>query len=311
MKILIFMVFLFCNSFSIAQNVLQAEYFIDTDAGVGNNSLVTLTNPLPDGTYNFNINLATTSVGYHKLYIRTKDSDGKWGITTRRNIEVTSTNTTKKIVAGEYFFDTDPGFNAANTIVITPQDSVILQNFTTVTNALTVGYHKLYLRLKDNDGNWSLTTRRIMEMYISNTHLITVAEYFFDTDAGVGSSNLVNFGLPLADGNFAFKIPFDKIPIGSNTLYVRVRDSSNKNWSITQFKKDSLVTSIQSGKWSQPSTWSSNKIPDANTIVLLYHNVDVDIVNATCKSLTPYGNSVVCIVEAGKAINITGKNKLD
>jgi hypothetical protein len=306
MKILIFMLLISCNLLAISQTVLQAEYFIDTDAGVGNNSLVTLTNPLPDGTYNFNINLATTSAGYHKLYIRIKDSDGKWGITTRRNIEVTST-ATKKIVGGEYFFDNDPGFSAANTIVITPQDSIFLQNFSIITNALTVGYHKLYLRLKDTDGNWSLTSRRNMEIYISNTLLITAAEYFFNTDVGIGSSNLVNFVSPLADGSFAFKIPFDKIPIGSNTLYIRPKDSSNKNWGITQFKKDSVVTSMQAGKWSQPSTWSSNKIPDANTVVLLYHNVDVDIINATCKSLTPYGNNIVFIVEAGKAINITGK----
>jgi hypothetical protein len=306
MKILLFMLLIFCNLFAISQTVLQAEYFIDTDAGVGNNSLITLTNPLPDGTYNLNINLATTSAGYHKLYIRTKDIDGKWGITTRRNIEVTST-ATKKIVGGEYFFDNDPGYNAANSILITPQDSAILQNFSAATNALSVGYHKLYIRLNDNEGNWTLTTRRNIEVYTSNTFLITAAEYFFNTDLGVGNANQVNFGSLLADGNFAFKIPFDKIPIGSNTLYIRPKDSSNKNWGITQFKKDSVVTSIQAGKWSQPSTWSSNKIPDANTVVLLYHNVDVDIINATCKSLTPYGNNVVFIVEAGKAINITGK----
>jgi hypothetical protein len=307
MKILIFIVLLFYNTLALAQTVLQAEYFIDTDAGVGNNSLVTLTNPLPDGTYNFNINLATTAVGYHKLYIRTKDSDGKWGITTRRNIEVTSTNTTKKMVGGEYFFDTDPGFNAANAILIAPQDSAILQNFSAATNALSVGYHKLYIRLKDNDSNWTLTTKRNVEVYTSNTFLITAAEYFFNTDLGVGNSNLVNFGSLLADGSFAFKIPFDKIPIGSNTLYVRARDSTNKNWSITQLKKDSVITSLQTGKWSQASTWSSNKIPDANTIVLLYHNVDVDIINATCKSLFLYSNNIACIIEAGKAINITGK----
>jgi hypothetical protein len=307
MKIVLSIFLLFYNVITTGQTVLQAEYFIDTDAGFGNNSLVTLTNPLPDGTYNFNVNLSGSSIGYHKLYLRTKDSDGKWGITTKRNIEVISTNTTKKIIAGEYFFNTDPGFNAANTIVFASQDSAILQNFSAITNALTAGYHKLYMRLKDNVGNWSISSKRNMEMYISSPYVIAGAEYFFNTDLGVGSSNLVNFGSPLADSSFSFKIPFDKIPIGSNTLYIRPRDSTNKNWGITQLKKDSVVTSIQSGKWSQVSTWSNNKIPDANTVVLLYHNVDVDITNATCKSLAAYGNSVVCIVEAGKAINITGK----
>ena len=58
--------------------------------------------------------------------------------------------------------------------------------------------------------------------------------------------------------------------------------------------------------WSDPATWSNNKIPDANTVVLLYHNVTVNI-NATCKSLTPYGNNAACNVMTGKLLNINGK----
>ena len=113
--------------FSIGQNVVQAEYFLDTDLGFGNNTLVNLT-PSPDGTFPFNINLSTASAGYHKLYIRTKDSDGNWSITSRRNIEVVPA-TLSRITNGEYFFDTDPGYGAGNTITISPQDSAILAKF--------------------------------------------------------------------------------------------------------------------------------------------------------------------------------------
>jgi len=297
---------MFYGATAAAQNVVYAEYFVDTDAGVGNNTLITLANPLPDGSYNFNIALTNVPVGYHKVYIRTKDSDGNWSIVARRHVEVISSDINKRIVSGEYFFDTDPGFEAASVITVTPQDSAILQNFTAATGALSIGYHKLYTRFKDNDGNWSLTSRRNVEVFNNGIYTIAGVEYFFNTDPGAGSATPITFGTPMEDGSFSFHIPIENVPTGAHTLYLRARDSSNNNWSITQWQKDSVVTSVQSGKWSQPATWSNNKIPDSNTVVLLYHNVDVDITDAICKSLTPYRNNVVCIIEAGKALTITG-----
>jgi hypothetical protein len=291
-----------------AQNVVQAEYAIDIDSGVGKNKFITLANPQSDGSYNLNINLSGVAPGYHKLYIRTKDSDGKWSFTSRRNIEVISPNSVKKITGGEYFFDIDPGFNAATPITITLQDSIILQNFTAAVGSLSVGYHKLYIRTKDSNNNWSQTSRRNVEVINSVTAFITGAEYFFSTDAGVGNANPVSFGVPLQDGSFSFKIPLDKIPTGSNTLYIRARDSVNNSWSITQWQKDSVITSSGLDSiWSRPATWSNNKVPDANTVVLLHHKVYVDTNTATCKSLVSYRNDAQCIVLPNMKITITGK----
>lgn len=291
---------------STAQNVVQAEYFLDVDAGFGSNTPVTLSNPQPDGTYNFNINLAGVSRGYHKLYIRVKDSNGKWSFTSRRNIEVTSSNSNKRIVGGEYFFDTDPGFNAATPITVDVQDLVVLQNFAATTNALPIGYHKLYIRLKDIDGNWSLTARRNVEVINTPVYLVAGAEFFFNNDPGPGTATPVAFSTPLADGSFSFKIPLASIPAGAYRLYIRARDSINHRWSITQWQTDSVVTSIKSGLWSQPATWSNNKVPDINTIVLLYHNVEVDITDAVCRSLTTNKSDVLCTIQPGKALRIAG-----
>lgn len=291
---------------SSAQNTVQAEYAIDVDMGIGNNNFINLANPQPDGSYNLNINLAGVSVGYHKLYFRTKDSDGKWSFTSRRNIEVISTNSVKKnVTGGEYFFDTDPGYNAGTPMTVNTQDTLVMQNFTAVITTLPVGYHKLYIRTKDNNNNWSLTTRRNVEVIKSVTSLIAGAEYFFNIDSGVSNANSVSFGVPAQDGSFSFKIPIDKIPTGAHTLYIRAKDSVNNNWSLTQSLTDSVITSVQDGNWSQPGTWSNNKIPGAGTVVMLYHNVEVDI-DATCKSITPYRTSAKCTVMAGKSLKITG-----
>ncbi|MEO6723532.1 MAG: hypothetical protein ABIN67_24405 [Ferruginibacter sp.] len=291
---------------AMAQNVVAAEYFLDIDAGVGKNSLVSLTNPQPNGTYNLNVNLAGAAIGYHKLYIRTRDSNGNWSITTRKNIEIISSNSQSNMVAGEYFFDADPGFSLASSISVSTQGAIILQNFNATIAGLSLGYHKLYTRFRDTDGKWSITARRNVEVINPNVYVIAGAEYFFNTDPGVGLASKIAFLTPKPGGTFSFKIPITAIPPGSHTLYLRAKDSVNSNWSITQQKSDSIVTTVHSGLWSQPATWSNNKVPDANTIVLLYHDVEVDIINAVCRSLTPYGINVSCTVDPGKALTITG-----
>lgn len=293
---------------AIAQNVVQAEYFIDTDAGAGNNTLLTLASPQPDGTYNFNVSLAGQAVGYHKLYIRVKDSDGKWSITARRNFEVISPAVVKRVTSGEYFFDTDPGFNNASAISITNPDEIILQNFATVTNGLSKGYHKLYIRVKDNDGNWGTTARRNVEIIKNEAYVVAGAEYFFNTDPGAGAGSPVIFPTVSADSSFTFKIPLSQIPAGTHTLYIRARDSANNNWSHTQWEQDSVITSSGlDSVWSRPATWSNGKVPDSNTVVILRHKVYVDITTAVCKSLAPYKAPAECIVWPNMKLAVLGR----
>lgn len=230
------LILLLCSGLSIAslaQNIVQAEYFIDTDLGFGKNSLFNFT-PASDGTFHLPVSVSGFQPGYHKLYIRTKDSDGKWSLTARRNIEVFASDAKTTIVKGEYFIDTDPGFGMAMPITITSPDSAILQNFSAVASTLSEGYHKLYGRLLDNKGKWSLTFRRNMEVYKSINTNVVEAEYFFKTDNGFGNCSPVVFATPSPDGTFAFTIPAGQIPADADTLFVRVRDDIENKWSLTR-----------------------------------------------------------------------------
>ena len=170
------------------------------------------------------------------MYIRTKDSDGKWGLTARRNIELLQSLAKTIIVSGEYFIDADPGFGTAIPITIATPDSIILQNFTAVASGLSEGYHKLYGRFKDNQGKWGLTFRRNMEIYKSDTTKVMKAEYFFRTDQGFGDCASVTFASPAADGSFSFNIPRSTIPAGADTLFIRVQDDMENRWSLTQWQ---------------------------------------------------------------------------
>lgn len=308
--ILVLLAFLNLAFFAYAQNVVQLEYSLDTDAGVGRNRLVNLT-PSPDGNFPVTVDLSGVQAGYHMLYIRTKDDNGVWSRTSRKYIRVLPLQTQEQIVAGEYFFDLDPGVGTAGAIVVSPQDSLVMQNFTATVSGLSSGPHKLYIRLRDSYGRWSQTLRSTVEVVPVQTQLVVQGEYYFDRDPGFGSGTVINIspqdsmvmlnftaatsGLPpgqhilyerlidtygkrsqttrriidvvknpdtsyiasleyffntdpgignadpikipgpLQNGVFTFNIPPNKLPPGTDTLFMRTQDSSDYNWSLTKW----------------------------------------------------------------------------
>ena len=245
MKTILILFFTALSMAALAQDttVVQLEYFFDSDYGIGNNTVLNVT-PAADGTFPFTASIKNLSVGNHKLYIRTKDSNGKWSFTARRNVEVFTPDAKVNIVSGEYFIDADPGFGSGFPIAISSPDSAIsLLNFPAATSSLSVGYHKLYGRLKDNLGRWSQTFRRNIEVYKNDTNYITKVEYFFKEDKGFGNCDSVVFASPSVDGTFTFNIPLSSIPAGADTLFIRAGDSSENKWSLTAPKKisDSII----------------------------------------------------------------------
>src|ERR1019366_6415995 len=103
-----------------------------------------------------------------------------------------------------------------------------------VTSGLSEGFHKLYGRFLDNEGRWSITFRRNMEVYISDTTKVIKAEYFFRTDLGFGNCVSATFSNPAADGTFTFNIPLSSIPANADTLFIRVQNDKENRWSITR-----------------------------------------------------------------------------
>lgn len=240
-KVTILFCLLAVFSFVKAQNVIQAEYFIDTDPGFGNAAFALI--PSVDSTWQLpNVSSTGLSLGYHKLYVRTQDSNGMWSHTTRYNFEIVPSLVKDSVMIGEWFIDNDPAFGMATPIVITNKDSDITQPFNIPAAAFTglsLGYHKLYGRTKDNNGEWSHTFRKNIELIqTEDTMKVVEVEYFFvdSTDLGFGNCHSYYFPQPFADDSVTFNIPFDEIPFKANdTLFVRVRDSVNNRWSHTVY----------------------------------------------------------------------------
>ncbi len=143
------------------------------------------------------------------------------------------------LVAAEYFFDTDPGAGQAAVLNISSgQEVSFAEEISTV--GLVLGSHTLYVRTRDNEGFWSLTNQ--MSVFIQDTvtdesinqnRLIVAAEYFFDTDLGIGSGNTISVPSPVASISNNLNIDVSGLTTGDHTLYLRTQ-SDDGIWSLAQ-----------------------------------------------------------------------------
>ena len=215
---------------SDAADIVAAEYFIDTDSGAG----LGLPIPVSNGVVvNFTANVpAGTVPGFHFIGIRTKDSDGKWGLFENRGFFVSDAAATDaaNIVAAEYFIDADPG--AGNGLPITVSNGAIVNFTASVPAGTTTGFHFIAIRTKDATGKWGLFESRgffVSEASGISAANIVAAEYFIDTDPGSGSGSPI----PVSNGaivNFTANIPAG-IVNGFHFLAIRIKDADGK-WGL-------------------------------------------------------------------------------
>ncbi len=226
--------FYLSTSTNDAAAINAAELFIDTDPGVGNGTAIT---PITSGnTVSFTTPIATAALtpGFHTLGIRTQDINGQWGLYESRGFYIsTSTNDASAINAAEYFIDTDPG--PGNGVTITPISSGNTVSFTTPipSTSLATGFHFLAIRTRDINGQWGLYESR--GFYIStstgNAPDITAAEFFVDTDPGVGNGTTIT---PITSGNtvsFTTPIATTSLAPGFHFLAIRTKDNSGQ-WGL-------------------------------------------------------------------------------
>jgi len=142
---------------SNVSSVVAAEYFFDSDPGPGNATPTSL------GVFGAVVNFTATvpenlSPGFHWLGIRTKDSDGKWGLYDRRQFYLTGAAVDMtSITAAEYFFDHDPGVGNGSPLTFTSSGYTVSQTFSIpIPSGMPGGPHWLTMRVKDQQGNWSL-----------------------------------------------------------------------------------------------------------------------------------------------------------
>ncbi|MCK9422749.1 MAG: T9SS type A sorting domain-containing protein [Bacteroidales bacterium] len=226
---------LFLSLTGLSQNITKVEYFIDTDPGQGLAVNVPVT-PAPDiSDLNFTINIGSLSVGFHNLFIRSKDANSIWSMNYIRSFYKEFMNDPlPNITKMEFFFDTDPGFGHATNIPVTPGTNLINLSFIIDISQAGAGFHNLFIRGKDGYGKWGMIAIRPFYKEPSGAVLpnITRVEYFIGTDPGMGKGTSVSFTPGTNLTNLAFPVESSGLPDGTYNLFVRSKDAIGK-WGLT------------------------------------------------------------------------------
>lgn len=233
------------------QQVVAAEYFIDTDPGAGQGIAIPITAGTDLNNLPATIQVNGLSNGIHRLYLRTKSAEGRWSLTQFKDFQIDFNPAypappiaAQNIIAAEYFFDTDPGTGNGINIPVAPGTD--LNNITATINTagLALGTHRLYLRTRSQEGSWSIT--QVKELVVDADFgypaappaplNVVAAEYFIDTDPGAGQGTAIAITPALDLNNIATNVTTSGLPLGTHRLYLRTKSQEGR-WSITQFSE--------------------------------------------------------------------------
>ncbi|MBN8653723.1 MAG: gliding motility-associated C-terminal domain-containing protein [Cytophagales bacterium] len=268
---LTFLFLLLISSSTFAQSLIRAEYFFNTDPGIGNATPITLTANTGNLVFTTTIPTGALPSGFHQLAIRVKETGGRWSHLEGRGFYITAaTSNSANITAAEYFFDTDPGHGNGMPIAVTAGATA---NFTVSipTTSLSAGFHFLVIRTKGLDGKWGLFEGRGFYITSSTTDVpnLVAAEYFFDTDPGQGNGT----ALPItagANANFVASVPTSSLTPGFHFVAVRTKGANGK-WGIFEAR----------GFYISSSTSNSANIVTAE----YFFDADPGLGNATALSI--------------------------
>ena len=230
----------------------RVEYFFDTDPGLGQGTAINIPAGATSGTFSQNLDLSGIADGFHTLYIRARNQNGAWShLQTRPFIKTfISAGGTVEVPLNrvEYFFDTDPGLGQGTAINIPAgaTSGTFSQNLDL--SGIADGFHTLYIRARNQNGAWShMQTRPFIKTQVTaggtgDNMPIIAAEYFFDTDPGIGVAHPIS--LPENTGGdvtVAFDAQVAGLSIGTHILYVRAK--SQRGWSHVQGKEVTVLAS--------------------------------------------------------------------
>ena len=205
------------------EEFVRLEYFFD-DADPGHGKAM----PLSGYDKDMQSVVSTLSVegllpGTHLLNVRGMDASGQWSSVISRPFLVIAVQPAIPFV--EYFFDEDPGYGKGIAIMDTETG---IHQIAIDLDGLTPGAHLLYVRSRNEEGQWSVTVSR--PLYVYRQADIVALEYFFD-DNDPGRGKATNIPLP-ADKNsqIVFEVRLDGLIVGDHLLNVRTKDSRG-HWS--------------------------------------------------------------------------------
>ncbi len=232
---------LFFKDIVPANNINRIEYFIDSDPGFGNGIAVSFTPGSDVANLFWTVDLTVLANGFHNILVRARDDDGNWSVTNKWLFfkDIIPAATVNKL---EYFIDTDPGFGNGSNVSITAGADVANIFWTVDVTGLTNGFHNIFMRSKDNAGNWSLTNKWLFFKDIIPAANVNKLEYYIDTDPGFGNGSNVSITAGADVADVFYTVDVTGLSNGFHNIFIRSKDNAG-NWSLTNrwlFFKDIL-----------------------------------------------------------------------
>lgn len=216
-----------------------AEYFFNTDPGLGNGTAVTMTGTSDTKTYT--IPLPTGMIGFNNLYIRSKNTDSKYAFYERVPFYVYTPpppqGDLKPITAAEFFIDDDPGLGSGT--ALTASGSDVNKTYVLPLPEDLRGFHQLYIRMKNQDNVWTFyekVTFFIYELADLTISPLSTGEFFYDTDPGIGNGKVVSITPTAGTDKYLVDLSTVNIPCGIHDFYLRIKNE-NGTFSLYQLAK--------------------------------------------------------------------------
>jgi hypothetical protein len=244
-KLIAILTLIMLSSLGYSQSIIRGEYFFDTDPGIGNATTFNFASVADSVETTLNIPTTSLSLGLHVLYMRTLNDSGSWSFSEARMVNIINQTANTSIATAEYFFDTDPGIGLGTALSVGLVADSVEFNPQIAAGSLSTGLHVLYIRTKNTDGIWSLTEPRMVNVLPNSNpnNPISSAEYFFDTDPGVGLGNAISVG-PVADSvEFVPSIPTGSLSSGLHVLYIRTKNTSGV-WSLSEPRMVNVIQNV-------------------------------------------------------------------
>lgn len=314
---LLFTVFLRLSSLWAQPNIIQAEYFFDTDPGFGNGVAISVT-PSPNLTLSFTPSIAALADGFHNLYVRGKDANGNWSGVQVRSFFKSATSGAPTISS----FNPSSGLVGSTVVITGTNFSTVPANNTvrfngvpaTVTNA-TSNSLTVTVPAGATSGlisvvvNWLTATNSSAFTVLSPN--LTYLEYFFNTDPGPGNGTAI----VITPGNNIdltnINIATTGLPIGWHTLCVRAKDANNV-WGFYEARQifvrgpaDAVTPSPAADVTQVEFFYDNDTGPGNGTAIPVTAGATVDIVNTNLANTLSQGWHTVS-VRARNANNVWG-----
>lgn len=238
-----------------AANLAGAEYFINTDPGLGNATPLALPAQTNVPDLAAVLNVASLPVGFHQVGIRTRNAQGAWSLTELRTLAKLDVAgypagpaAAGNIVAAEYFIGTDPGLGNANALPIIPATNISNASLLLTIPAAPAIY-TLGIRTRDAAGNWSQTNLRVYDNLTAATYptappaptALQRLEYFIDDDPGFGNATSISFTSAVNVADLNVSIDLSAVAVGDHQLFIRSRNNPYSLTTVVPFTKGSAL----------------------------------------------------------------------